>query len=407
MLVLRYSLRWLNLRHLRRFGHCIPPGFEEVADSETLRKTTDYTLAQSRAGLAESLSSNLLLILFFFGGLLPLYDRYIGSLSSGFITTGLLFYLGLFLLQALFDSPFSLYRTFRLENRFGFNTTTPKLWLSDFLKSTLLSLVLLTALIAGALWLIRSAPESWWIWVWGFFALVTFFLMFLSPYLIEPLFFKFEPVRKEKLRGEIEKLMEQAGLRVRAVLQVDASKRSRHSNAYFTGIGRVKRIVLFDTLLEQMEDREILAVLAHEVGHWKKGHIWKRILMSEAGLLIFFYLAHRLLEGGMAGQALGMPEVTFFAETLIVGLLASIALFPLSPILNGLSRRHERQADDFACDLTRDAGAMASALVKLSRENLANLHPHPLFAWFHYSHPPMAERVGNLRSRAEENQPEP
>jgi STE24 endopeptidase len=180
-------------------------------------------------------------------------------------------------------------------------------------------------------------------------------------------------------------------------MQVDASRRSRHSNAYFTGIGRVKRIVLFDTLLDQMADREVLAVLAHEVGHWKKGHIRKRIFLTELASLAFFYLAWRLLAWGGIPGLLGLSSASFYAQVVVLGFLASLAAFPLAPLSAWFSRRHEWQADLFARRLTGDPGALASALVKLSRENLSNLHPHPLYAWVYYSHPPVVERVGALR----------
>jgi STE24 endopeptidase len=191
--------------------------------------------------------------------------------------------------------------------------------------------------------------------------------------------------------------MEQAGLQVSAVQQVDASRRSRHSNAYFTGIGRVKRIVLFDTLLAQMTHDEILAILAHEAGHWKKGHIRRRLWTAELLSLAAFYLAFHLLQWGALPGLLELEQASFFAQVVILGFLGSLVTFPLTPFGSWLSRRHERQADRFACRLTGEPASLASALVKLAKENLANLHPHPLYAWFHYSHPPIVERVRQLR----------
>jgi STE24 endopeptidase len=390
-------LRALNLRHLKRFGATVPPEFAGTVDPEVLRRTAAYTLAQSRLGLVESLFGAALTLVFLFGGLLPFYDRWIASLSGFFVVAGLIFFLGLQLTQALLDIPFSLYRNFVLETRFGFNVMSGRLWLTDLVKSTLLSLVLMGLLIAGALAIIQASPQRWWLWVWALVALVTLFLMYLSPYLIEPLFYKFEPVRDEELKARIESLMEKAGLQVSAVQQVDASRRSRHSNAYFTGIGRVKRIVLFDTLLAQMTAGEILAILAHEAGHWKKGHIRRRLIFAELLSLTAFCLAWWLLGWGGLPQLLGLEQASFFARVVILGFLGSLVTFPLTPFGNWLSRRHERQADRFAVELTGEPASLASALVKLSKENLANLHPHPLYAWFHYSHPPIVERVRALR----------
>jgi len=394
-------LRALNLRHLKRHGATVPSEFAGAVDPEVLRRTSDYTLVQSRLGLVESLFGAALTLAFLFGGLLPLYDRWVGSLSGSFVVVGLLFFLGLQLAQTLLDVPFSLYRSFVLEARFGFNVMSGRLWLADLVKSTLLSLLLLGLLTAGALAIIQASPQRWWLWVWVLVALVTLFLMYLSPTLIEPLFYKFEPVRDEELKGRIESLTQKAGLRVSAVQQVDASRRSRHSNAYFTGIGRVKRIVLFDTLLAQMTHDEILAILAHEAGHWKKGHIRRRLWTAELLSLAAFLLAFHLLQWGGLPGLLEMEQASFFAQVVILGFLGSLVSFPLTPLGSWLSRRHERQADRFACALTGEPASLASALVKLAKENLSNLHPHPLYAWFHYSHPPIVERVRALRRESE------
>jgi len=392
-------LRWLNLRHLQRHGDVVPPEFAGAVDPEALHRASAYTLAQSRLALVESLCGAALTLVFLFGGLLPRYDHWTGSLSSSFIGAGVLFFLGLHLAQTFFGLPFGLYRQFVLEARFGFNTMTVRLWLADLAKSLLLSLLLLALLAAGALALAQASPQRWWFWVWALVALVTLFLMYLSPYVIEPLFHKFEPVRDEELRGRIEKLMEKAGLQVSKVQQVDASRRSRHSNAYFTGIGRVKRIVLYDTLLAQMSGAEILAILAHEAGHWKKGHIRRRLWLAELLSLVTFFLSFHLIQWAGLPHLLGLEQASFFARVVIVGFLGSLASFPLTPVGSWLSRRHEWQADRFAAELTGEPHALATALIKLARENLANLHPHPLYAWFHYSHPPVVERVRALQRR--------
>ena len=222
--------------------------------------------------------------------------------------------------------------------------------------------------------------------------------MYLSPVLIEPLFFKFQPLQNEALAERVKAVMARAGLQVDRVQQVDASRRSKHSNAYFTGIGRVKRIVLFDTLLEQMTDDEIIGVLAHEAGHWKLGHIWKRLVTMELVSLAVCWLAWRLLAwGGLAGL-FGLEPLSFVGQVLLLGFLASLVSFPLTPLASALSRRHEWQADRFALALTGQAEPLSRALVKLCKENLSNLHPHPLYAWFYYSHPPVVARIGRLAS---------
>jgi STE24 endopeptidase len=395
-----YWLKYLNISYLKAHGHIVPPEFEGVVDPGVLRTISDYTLENSRVNLIESLFNNGVLLIVLFGGLLGLFDHWIGSLPGSFLSVGLLFYIIPVLAGALVDIPFSLYRNFRIEKRYGFNTMTLRLWLGDLVKSVLISLVLGSMAVAAALFIVQVSPERWWLWVWGFLLLFGVFIMYISPYIIEPLFFKFEPVKKEGLEAKIRALMERSGLRVSRVFQVDASRRSRHSNAYFTGIGRVKRIILFDTLIEQMNDDEILAVLAHEVGHWKRRHVLKHIIQSQIVAFSCLFLAYHVLSWEGLPRLIGLSKASFYARTVIVAFVGSLFLFPFTPLFSFLSRRDEKEADRFAADVTRNPHAMASALVKLSSENLSNLHPHPLYAKFYYSHPPVVERIRQLNEGA-------
>jgi len=391
-------LSTLNLRHLRLHGDEIPAGFEEYLDTATLRNAVSYAVEQSRADLAEAFFSILILLTFLFGGILGSYDRWVISVTHSFFWGGVLFFPPLFLAQSLLQIPFSLYRCFRIESRYGFNTMTPRLWMTDFLKSTSVGILLITLATAGAFALVRLSPSAWWLWVWGFLAALSLFLLYLSPYIIEPLFFRFEPVRKEGLDHEIRALMMKAGLEVSRVLQVDASRRSRHSNAYFTGIGRVKRIILFDTLLECLEPREVLAVLAHEAGHWKNHDLLKRLVLAEVTTLLACCTAFHLINWGGLPQIVGMESASFPARLLILGFLFSLVSSLFTPLANWLSRRQERRADRFASALSGTPDALAEALIKMSRDNLSNLYPHPLYAAVYYSHPPVVERVATLRS---------
>jgi STE24 endopeptidase len=393
-----YWLRHINLQHLKQHGDKVPEGFEGAVDEEKLRTSSAYTFDSSRLGLWDSLFDNALLIIFLFGGLIATYDHIVGSLSLPPIVSAIFFFLVLNLVSTLLGIPFDLYGTFRIEARYGFNTTTPRLWLADFFKSQAIGAILLAFLIAVVFQLIRWSPQDWWLWVWGFMALFSLFMMFISPYVIEPLFNKFEPVTEAGLEDEIRVMMEKAGLKVGRVMQMDASRRSKHSNAYFTGIGKVKRIVLFDTLVRQMSHGEIVAVLAHEIGHWKKGHIWKRLLWTEIMALAGSWLSFKLLAWPGLPGLLGLPaDISLPARMVVLGFVASLALFPLGPISAWRSRCHEREADRFASDLTGKPEDLASALVKMSAENLSNLFPHPIYAAFYYSHPPVVERVRTLR----------
>ena len=391
-----YLLRYLNLRHLKRHGSTVPEAFAGALDAEALAKTARYTVELSRVALVQSVYDSALLLAFLFTPLLPRYDAWISSLSSSFVVRGVLFMLILTLVQGVLEIPFTLYSTFRIEKRYGFNTTTAGLWLADFFKSTLISTLLLAILVAAALLLVQASPEFWWLWVWGFFALFSITMIYLSPYLIEPLFSKFEPLGDAELEGEIHTMLARADLKVKGVLKMDASRRSLHSNAYFTGIGRVKRIVLYDTLIKQMERPELLGILAHEAGHWKRGHIWKRLVLMEGGALVLFYAVQLIFNWGGLPGLFGLAQASFAAQVVMVTFLISIAGFPLTPLSSWLSRRHEWEADRFATELTGKPEALASALVKLSRDNLSNLHPHPVYASFYYSHPPVVARVARL-----------
>lgn len=392
-----YWLRHINLAHLKKHGAVVPDGFGDAISQEKLQKTVDYTFATSRLGLWESLFDNLLLVVFLFGGLLALYDAFITALSGSAVIAAILFFIILFWLQTALELPFSLYGTFVVEAGFGFNTMTLRLWLMDLVKSQAIG-ALITALLIGAVFsLIGWSPLHWWLWVWAFLALFGLFMMFISPYVIEPLFNKFEPVTEPGLAEEIGAMMARAGLQVGKVVQMDASRRSKHSNAYFTGIGKVKRIVLYDTLLQQMSHAEIVAVLAHEIGHWKLGHIWKRLLVAEMVALAVSYGAFAALGWQGLPGLLGYTALSLPARLVILGFIASLISLPFTPLFSWLSRRDEYGADRFAAETTGDPEALATALIKLSAENLSNLHPHPLYAGFYYSHPPVVERVKMLR----------
>ncbi len=394
-----YWMKFLNLGHLKKHGHQIPEPFEGHIDGELLKKTSDYTFEHSRFGYFESIFDNILLVVFLFGGLLALYNGWMVSLNLSFILTGILFFFLLSFASSILDIPFDLYTTFKIENKYGFNTTTAKIWITDFIKSTIISIILMAIMGGIGFWLIKASPNFWWIWLWAFFLVFSLFLMYISPYVIEPLFNKFTPIAEEyqELEEKIRTMMDKVGLKVSRVFQMDASKRSKHTNAYFTGIGKVKRIILYDTLLQKMEEDEILAVLAHEVGHWKKKHILKRIIVSEIVGFFSIYISFRILQTDWLTQIFNISSPTFFTKLVILGFIGSIVSFPFTPISTYFSRKHERQADQMAINLTGKADGLISSLIKLSKDNLANLHPHPFFARFYYSHPPIVDRINTLQ----------
>jgi STE24 endopeptidase len=389
-------LKFLNLDHLKKYGTVIPPEFEGYVDKEILKKVMDYTVERTGFGFIGSVFNNIVVVIFIFGGLLDIYNSWVSSLGWHFVLSGVLFFLNLSYASMFLSIPFSLYSTFKIENKYGFNTMTSKLWLTDFLKSILLSTVITGILVSVGLWLIQSSPNYWWIWVWGFFLIVSLFMMYISPYVIEPLFNKFTPIEEKGLEDKIKDLMQKVNIKVGRVFKMDASKRSQHTNAYFTGIGKVKRIVLYDTLLDKMNYDEILSVLAHEAGHWKKKHVLKMIVATEMLSFIGIYISFMVLQTDFLTDIFQIKHGTFFAKIVLLGFIGGIISFALVPAGNFISRKFEREADMFAYQVTENKEAIISTFIKLSKDNLSNLHPHPLYAAFYYSHPPVVERIKEI-----------
>jgi len=392
-----YLLDTLNLSHLKKYGAIIPPEFEGQIDQALLSKTMKYNVEHTKFGFVSSIINNIVFLVFMLL-LLNIYNSWVMSLDYPFIISGLLFFLLLTYAENIISIPFSLYSTFQIENRYGFNTMTMKLWIADTIKSLIISTILMGILISIGLFICQKSPGFWWLWVWCFFFAFSIFMMYISPYVIEPLFHKFSPIDDEELESGIRDIMGKAGIRVSRVFKVDASKRTKHTNAYFTGIGKVKRIVLYDTLIEKMDHDEVLSVLAHEAGHWKKRHVLKYIVITELIALLVLYIAFRVLQSDFLVDVFSIDQSSFFAKIIILGFIGSIVSFPFSPVFNYFSRKHENEADRFSYEITGKGESMISSLVKLSKDNLSNLHPHPLYSLFHYSHPPVLERIRKIRA---------
>ena len=392
-----YWLDYLNLSHLKKYGSIIPGEFEGHIDQDLLSKTRDYNIEHTRFGFVSSVFNNIVFIVFILI-LLNIYTSWIVSLNLNFILTGLVFFLLITYAETVISMPFGLYNTFKIENKYGFNTMTFQLWLTDTIKSLIISTLLMALLIAAGLFIVQKSPDLWWFWVWCFFFAFSIFMMYIAPYVIEPLFHKFSPIEDEQLESGIRELMEKVGIKVSRVFKMDASKRTKHTNAYFTGIGKVKRIVLYDTLIEKMDYDEIISVLAHEAGHWKKKHVLKHIAVTEVIALVSLYIAYHLLQSDILLSIFHIEQNSFFAKLVIIGFLGSIVSFPFGPLSNHISRRHENEADKYSFEKTGNKESMISALVKLSKDNLSNLHPHPLYSLFHYSHPPVLERIRSIRA---------
>ncbi|MBI5556546.1 MAG: M48 family metallopeptidase [Deltaproteobacteria bacterium] len=386
----------VNLRHLHRYGHRVPAGFAGLVDDRSMVRIRDYTVDHGRIDFFSSAVDLLLTVIFIFGGLLNWYNSWLAGQGWPFAVTGICFFLFLAYGGFLLQVPFDLYNTFVVEEKYGFNRQTFRLWLADAAKGLLLTTVLYSLLLWVAFLIIDAMPDRWWLLLWAFMLVFKLFMLYISPYVIEPLFNKFTPIADKSLEEKIKTLLARAGLSVSRVFTMDASRRSGHGNAYFSGIGHVKRIVLFDTLLEKSSDDEILAILAHEAGHWKKKHILKRLLVMECVSFAALYAAWWFLRHDMLASIFNISMPTLYVKLLLVGFCGMLAVFPFKSLLSFSSRRDEWQADGFAVELTGNPRALASALAKLGRDNLANLHPHPWYVALHYSHPPLPQRVRKL-----------
>jgi STE24 endopeptidase len=391
----------LNLRHVRAHADEVPESFRDFIDLPAYQKSGEYTSAKTRFGIVQELFDAGVLALVLLTGLLAaIYGGLSGFLGESVWGQALVLFITAILL-GLPGLPFDWWGTFRLEERFGFNKSTQRLWWADKVKGLIIGFIIGYPLLALLIFLVEAAGPLWW--VWGFVVFFGFQLIMVVvyPMFIMPLFNKLEPMEDGELKKRLFDLADRTGFKAQTILVMDGSKRSGHSNAFFAGFGRFRRIVLFDTLIEQMEPEELEAVLAHEIGHYKLGHIPKMIVLSAVSLLIMFAVL-----GWLAGAAWFVEG--FFFDSAFVGrivpvlllfsVLSGLVTFWLSPLGSRRSRKHEYEADAFAAEAMKSPEPLIRALRKLHKENLSNLTPHPLYSKFHYSHPTLIEREGALRS---------
>lgn len=386
----------LNRGEVRRHPSA-PPAVAAVMDAPTYAKSVAYTLEKSRFGMVTEIFDTLVLALVVFGGVLPMLFVRIGTWGApGAMWDDAAFILIAMILLSIPSLPFDWWSTFRLEARFGFNKSTPALWLTDKLKGVLLMLVIGFPLLWLLLSLVRWAGDRWWLWAFAILFGFQLLMLVLYPKLILPLFNKLTPLPEGELRSRLLSLGDRTGFRASTIEVIDGSKRSGHSNAYFTGFGRFRRIVLFDTLIAQLTPEELEAVLAHEIGHYRRGHIPKMMVLSAAMLFGGFAVIAWLARSEWFNRAFGFPAGEIAPAFLLFGLLSGLVTFWFSPIMNLLSRKHEYEADAFARDAMSGSNSMIGALRKLAQKNLSNLTPHPWFSAFFYSHPTLVEREAAL-----------
>ena len=386
----------INAKNLKKYKEQVPEPFSGIIDADKLRKINRYTIDKINFSHVETIVGKVVFLFIILSGLLPwLAD---GLKEVHFVLAGLVFFAIPGLIGAIVDLPFDYYHIFVIEEKYGFNTRTLKTWLLDLLKSLLITVIIGTVLLSLLLIMVKYAGSSWWIWAWLIFFSFQILMAVIYPTVIAPIFNKFTPLEQEGLSEKIEHLAENEGFTLKGVFQMDATKRSRHTNAYLSGLGKSKRIVLFDTLIKAHEDDEILAVLAHEMGHLKRNHIKKQLFIMGLSSVVLFYLASEMINWQTMYQSFGFSSMPAYAGLFLVAVLWEPVGFFLSPIAMAISRRFERQADRHAFKVMKVAEPLILALKKMARDNLSNLWPHPLYVWFNYSHPPLLERIKTLQT---------
>jgi STE24 endopeptidase len=383
----------LNRAEVRRHAGAPPPAAAAIMDEATYAKSVAYTLEKSRFGAVTEVFDTLVLMLVIFGGVLPLLYAHVAAWGApGATWDDALFILIAGMLLSIPGLPFEWWGQFRLEAKFGFNKSTQGLWVSDKIKGLALALVIGFPLLWALLSLVRWVGNAWWLWGFGLVFGFQLLMLVLYPKLILPLFNKLTPLPEGDLRTRLLALGDRTGFHATAIQVMDGSKRSGHSNAFFTGFGRFRRVVLFDTLIAQLTSEELEAVLAHEIGHYRRGHIPKMIAMAAATMLGAFAVIAWLARSPWFNMTFGFPAGELAPAFLLFGLLSGAVTFWFSPLGNVLSRKHEYEADAFARDAMGSSVPLVGALRKLAQKNLSNLTPHPWFSAFFYSHPTLVER---------------
>jgi len=392
---------WLALRqmaHVRAHRDAVPPGFADVMPLAAHRKAADYTVAKARLRIVDALLDAVILVALTLGGVLQLLiDLWADRLPVQNLWHGAVVIVTVFVLRGALGIPLDLYRTFVLEERFGFNRMTLVLYLADMAKGLLVAGLLGVPLLLAVLWLMQAAGPYWWLYAWALVVVYSVFLQLVVPTLVMPLFNKFSPLQDATLAERVTRLLQRCGFRSKGLYVMDGSKRSSHGNAYFTGFGAAKRIVFFDTLLSRLAPGEVEAVLAHELGHYKLRHVLKGMLLGWATMFAMLCALGLMVEEPWFYAGLGVQTQTLALGLLLFLLVASEFTFFLQPLVSLYSRKHDCEADSYAASHA-SAAELVRALVKLYQDNAATLTPDPLHSAFYDSHPPAATRIARLQA---------
>jgi STE24 endopeptidase len=397
-LLFRWILLFFEWWSIRKPIANLPPELSDVADPETFSKSQQYTLERSKFGLIRGTFSLIVLIIFWFAGGFNLLDQWVRSFGWSTIPTGLV-YIGILALANIIVSlPFDLYSTFVIEEKYGFNKTTPHLFVIDRLKGLALTILIGTPVLALIMWFLEFTGDRAWLYCWIFSVAFSLAFQYIAPVWILSLFNKYTPLPEGELRDAIKAYSQSVGFPFREIYVMDSSRRSTKTNAFFIGFGKYRRIVLFDTLVTNSSIDEIIAVLAHEVGHYKKKHIVLGMILGFLQMGLVFYLLSLFLNKKELFDAFYMEKPSVYAGLLLFGLLFEPISFLISIAFNALSRRNEYQSDHYAVQTIPDREKLVSALKKLYATNLANLIPHPIYVFLNYTHPPLLERIRAIRA---------
>ena len=389
---------FLSVINLRNQPKKLPDEFKDIYDSEKYEKALTYHRTTTNFSLIEKGFSTLLMLAFLLLGGFDFIDITARSFGYGAIGSGLIFVGLLMLLSFLLSLPFTIYSTFVIEERFGFNRTTVKTFILDNIKSIILTVILGGPLLTGILWFFTAAGSYAWLYCWLVTILFSFFIQFIAPVVIMPLFNKFSPLEDGVLKDKINDYASKQNFTLQGIFTMDGSKRSSKLNAFFTGFGKFRKVVLFDTLIEKLTEQQIIAVLAHEIGHAKLKHLWKgfALFIIQSGLI--FYILSLFIAREDFALAFGMTHPSIYASLFFFSYLFSPINLFVSILFNKLSRNYEYEADNFAAKTTGDSKSLVTALKILTKENMATLCPHPLYVLFYYSHPPLKERINSLEN---------
>jgi len=398
--LMRLWLGWRHIGHIQAHRTAVPGGFADQIGLDAHQRAADYTCAKTRLNAIAVVFDAAVLLIFTFGGGLQAVDHIAASFFDGDIARGITFVALLMIIMSVIELPFDLYRTFVIEQRFGFNKMTIAMFFGDLAKHAAIGAVLVLPLLFAVLWLMGKMGGMWWLYVWLVAVGFMIFVQFIAPTVIAPLFNKFTPMQEGEMKKRIESLIARCGFTSKGLFVMDGSKRSSHGNAYFTGFGKSKRIVFFDTLLSRLNPSEVEAVLAHELGHFRRRHVLKSLILSAVFTLAFLFLLGNLkdLPWFYQGLNVAFPATDAMALTLFFLVMPTFT-FLLQPLLSMYSRRHEFEADQYAAQ-NADAHELVSALVKLYKDNASTLTPDPVHSAFYDSHPPAPIRIARLQQAA-------